>query len=180
MESDDDHYIGAKLTESNLLPFFDRKKVTNLDGLDSVYWDDIVKSSCSAEPPPPPKLPINKLRATFVMKRDEIEKLKSLVRADHVSSFTVICALVWVCSARSAAAGGGDVAGSPRFDFYAADFGWGKPKKFEALFIDVNDSISLCKSRDFEGGLEFGLSKTAAELDAFTKAFNAVLVDLLQ
>ncbi|KAL0321925.1 UNVERIFIED_CONTAM: Phenolic glucoside malonyltransferase 1 [Sesamum calycinum] len=221
---------------------------------------------------PSVELPINKLRATFVLKKEEIQRLKNYVLAKcpdigHLSSFTILCALVWVCSAKSAATGGEDVpddepeyfgfvadcrgrlnpplpanyfgncvalvkaelkhgdvkgndgfvtaakaigeaikesvysekgvlygaekwpdeygklvgkrqygvAGSPRFNFYAVDYGWGKPKKFEALFIDGGDSISLCKSRDFEGGLEIGLSKPMVQMDAFTAVFKEIL-----
>ncbi|GFP85203.1 anthocyanin 5-aromatic acyltransferase [Phtheirospermum japonicum] len=72
------------------------------------------------------------------------------------------------------------VVGSPRFDFYTADYGWGKAKKFEALFIDDGAALSLCKSRDFEGGLEFGLSKPMAQMDAFSRVFREVLGELLQ
>ncbi|KAL2227495.1 anthocyanidin 3-O-glucoside 6''-O-acyltransferase [Sesamum indicum] len=263
------------LTEGNLLQFYDRKAVTNINGLDDIYWHEIVECSCPAEPPSV-ELPINKLRATFVLKKEDIQRLKNFVLAKcpnigHLSSFTIICALVWVCSAKSAAPSGehvpddepeyfgfvadcrgrlnpplpanyfgncvalvkaelnhGEVkgndgfvmaakaigeaiketvysekgvlygaekwpdeygklvgkrqygvAGSPRFNFYAVDYGWGKPKKFEALFIDGGGSISLCKSRDFEGGLEIGLSKPKVQMDAFTTVFKEILESLL-
>ncbi|KAK4431707.1 Anthocyanin 5-aromatic acyltransferase [Sesamum alatum] len=71
------------------------------------------------------------------------------------------------------------VAGSPRFDFYAVDYGWGKPKKFEALFIDGGGSFSLCKSRDFEGGLEIGLSKPMLQMDAFISVLKKIRETLL-
>ncbi|KAL0318222.1 UNVERIFIED_CONTAM: Malonyl-coenzyme:anthocyanin 5-O-glucoside-6'''-O-malonyltransferase [Sesamum calycinum] len=71
------------------------------------------------------------------------------------------------------------VAGSPRFDFYGVDYGWGKPKKFEGLFIDGGGSISLCKSRDFEGDLEIGLSRSMVQMDAFTSVFKEILGSLL-
>ncbi|KAL3635102.1 hypothetical protein CASFOL_022161 [Castilleja foliolosa] len=261
--------VRDRLVQANCLPFYDRKNVTNINGLDSIYWDLIVEQSCVVEPPPV-KIPTDRLRATFVLKKDEIDSLKALV-GTHVSSFSVVCALVWVCSARSEVAddeeteyfgfvadcrarlkcampanyfgncvalvkaelkhgevkkGGSDgflrsvkaigevikekvynenengilcgadkwpeeyekligkrqygVAGSPRFDFYAADYGWGKAKKFEALFIDGGASLSLCKSRDFEGGLEIGLSKPIAQMDAFSRVFAEVLSELLQ
>ncbi|KAK4424718.1 Anthocyanin 5-aromatic acyltransferase [Sesamum alatum] len=259
------------LIERNLLPFYERKLVTNLNGLDEIYCDVIVDSSCPEEPPSG-KLPINKLRATFVLKKEEIQKLKNFISGkcpdiSHLSSFTMISALVWVCSANSTAQSGevvaddepeyfcfvadcrgrlnpplpanyfgncvalvkaelkhgevkGDdgfvmaakaigeaiketvynekgilygaekwpdeyeklvgkrqyaVAGSPKFDFYGVDYGWGKPKKFEALFIDEGGSISLCKSRDFEGALEIGLSKSMVQMDAFTAVFKEIL-----
>ncbi|XP_057808691.1 phenolic glucoside malonyltransferase 1-like [Salvia miltiorrhiza] len=58
------------------------------------------------------------------------------------------------------------VAGSPRFDVYEADFGWGKARKQEFVHLDGEErSISLGKSRDFEGGFEIGLSRNKAEMD---------------
>ncbi|KAL1567657.1 malonyl-coenzyme:anthocyanin 5-O-glucoside-6'''-O-malonyltransferase-like [Salvia divinorum] len=64
------------------------------------------------------------------------------------------------------------VAGSPRFDVYEADFGWGKPRKQEFVHLDRQRSISLCKSRDFEGGFELGLSRNKAEMDIFEQVFG--------
>ncbi|KAL0387492.1 UNVERIFIED_CONTAM: Phenolic glucoside malonyltransferase 1 [Sesamum radiatum] len=215
------------LTEGNLLPFYDRKLVTDLNGLDEIYCNVIVDTSSSAELPSV-KLPINKLRAAFVLKKEEIQKLKNFILGKspsigHLSSFTIICALVWVCSASMGKVKGDDgfvmaakaigeavketvynekgilhgaekwpeeyekligkrqiaVAGSPRFDFYGVDYGWGKPKKFEGLFIDGGGSISLCKSRDFEGDLEIGLSRSMVQMDSFTSISKEILGSLL-
>ncbi|KAG8391694.1 hypothetical protein BUALT_Bualt01G0213900 [Buddleja alternifolia] len=63
------------------------------------------------------------------------------------------------------------VAGSPRFDMYDTDFGWGKPKKYEAVSIDGDGSMSLSKSGEFEGGLEIGLSLPVKKMDAFADIF---------
>ncbi|KAG6388377.1 hypothetical protein SASPL_149802 [Salvia splendens] len=269
---DTENRVGTDLAESNLLPSFARELATDLNGLDSLYWDLIIKECCPVEPPPPVALPTNKVRATFEVRADEIEALKefALARgaAAHLSSFTVVCALFWTCAAR---ASGGDVAGdeveffgftvdcrgrlrpplpanyfgncvvlamaelrhgevrgaegfvaaaraigaavkesaggekgvlegaedwpaeyagligkrqfgvagSPRFDFYAVDFGWGKPEKFEPLFIDGGNSISLCKSRFFEGGVEIGLSKPKDEMESYANVFSEFLNDLM-
>ncbi|GER31612.1 HXXXD-type acyl-transferase family protein [Striga asiatica] len=70
------------------------------------------------------------------------------------------------------------VAGSPRFDLYDVDFGWGPPKKFESPSIDADTSMSLCKSRDFEGGLEIGLSRPKNVLEAFAANFEEQLRNL--
>ncbi|KAL2496883.1 Phenolic glucoside malonyltransferase 2 [Forsythia ovata] len=67
------------------------------------------------------------------------------------------------------------VAGSPKFDLYEADYGWGRPKKLESVSIDGDDSISLCKSRDSEGGLEIGLSLPNNKMDAFSAIFASGL-----
>ncbi|KAL9176041.1 hypothetical protein ABFS82_02G152900 [Erythranthe guttata] len=65
------------------------------------------------------------------------------------------------------------VAGSPKFDLYGTEFGWGKPVKYECVSIDaeVNESISLCKSREFDGGLEIGLCLPKKKIEAFETFF---------
>nr|QWS71081.1 BAHD-type malonyltransferase 4 [Digitalis lanata] len=62
-------------------------------------------------------------------------------------------------------------AGSPRFDVYDADFGWGKPAKFESVSIDADGSMSICKSRDSEKDLEIGISLPKIKMDAFAAIF---------
>ncbi|XP_065865424.1 malonyl-CoA:anthocyanidin 5-O-glucoside-6''-O-malonyltransferase-like [Euphorbia lathyris] len=65
------------------------------------------------------------------------------------------------------------VAGSPRFDIYGTDFGWGKPKKTQAVSIDKNVTItiSMAESRDSNGGLEVGLALKKSEMKMFTFLF---------
>ncbi|XP_011090972.1 malonyl-coenzyme:anthocyanin 5-O-glucoside-6'''-O-malonyltransferase-like [Sesamum indicum] len=64
------------------------------------------------------------------------------------------------------------VVGSPKFDLYDADFGWGKPNKYESMSTDRYGSMSVCKSREFEGGLEIGLSLPRKKMDAFAAIFS--------
>ncbi|KAL8506672.1 hypothetical protein ACS0TY_017534 [Phlomoides rotata] len=65
------------------------------------------------------------------------------------------------------------VSGSARVDLYSADFGWGRARKLEALSIDGESyAMSLCKSRDFEGGFEIGLSLPKGIMDAFALLFS--------
>lgn len=65
------------------------------------------------------------------------------------------------------------VSGSGRLDLYGADFGWGRARKVETLSIDGERyAMSLCKSRDFEGGLEVGLSLPEVTMDAFAAYFS--------
>ncbi|KAL2245801.1 malonyl-coenzyme:anthocyanin 5-O-glucoside-6'''-O-malonyltransferase [Sesamum indicum] len=259
----------AKLIDEKSLPFYDRTAVADPDGLDSSYWD-LLKRSSSVEPRRL-SFPLNKVRATFVIRKDDIEKLKAFLlrrRPEmHITAFTVTCALVWVCLVKAEAGAVPDdepeyfgfaadcrgrlnpplpatyfgnclafvkaesthgllrgkegflvaaeslglaiqktvynekgildgaedwpvefrkligkrlfgVAGSPRFDLYDADYGWGRPKKFESPSIDAETSMSLCKSRNFEGGLEFGLSRTKKKLDSFAAVFTETLRNL--
>lgn len=64
------------------------------------------------------------------------------------------------------------VAESSKIDIYGADYGWGRPKKFESVSIDADRySMSVVKSRDFDGGLEIGLSLPVKLMDAFTGFF---------
>ncbi|XP_027060926.1 phenolic glucoside malonyltransferase 1-like [Coffea arabica] len=64
------------------------------------------------------------------------------------------------------------VAGSPRYNYYNLDFGWGKPKKFEFISIDTSGAISLSGSRESDGDIEVGLSLSKPRMDAFTVIFN--------
>ncbi|KAF3680461.1 hypothetical protein FXO37_03307 [Capsicum annuum] len=61
------------------------------------------------------------------------------------------------------------VAGSPKHDLYAADFGWGRAAKYEIISIHDDDgiSMSLSKSKDFDGDLEVGLSFSKARNECF-------------
>lgn len=70
------------------------------------------------------------------------------------------------------------VAGSPKFDLYEADFGWGKAEKYESVSIDGEGSMSLCKSRESEGGLEIGVSLSKKKMDAFANIFSTGLKSL--
>ncbi|KAG8364647.1 hypothetical protein BUALT_Bualt18G0019100 [Buddleja alternifolia] len=257
--------------DEKYFPSFDRTMVQDEEGLDSRAWNLVNKSRAfPIEPPPRPSLifPINKVRATFIMTKNQVQSLKEYVLANrpnigHISSFLVICAYIWTCSEKSVHSAGVEtnndepvyfsfaadcrarlnpplpqnyfgncvvfvaaqsrhglikgnegfviaaksiadaikktlysekgildgsdwpvdfkrfsgrrvisVAGSPRFDVYEVDYGWGNPKKHEFVHLDREKSISLCKSREFEGGFEIGLSRTKVEMDVFEGLFN--------
>ncbi|KAL0285678.1 UNVERIFIED_CONTAM: Phenolic glucoside malonyltransferase 1 [Sesamum calycinum] len=261
----------SKLVDEKLLPFYDRTSVEDPEGLDSIYWN-LIKQSRAVESLPI-SFPLNKVRATFILTKDDVQKLKHFVLERRpemrITAFTVTCALVWVCLVKVDAATetlaedepeyfgfaadcrgrlspplpaeyfgnclafvkaesthgllkGNDgllfaaqsvgeaiqktvynekgildgaenwpiefgkligkrlfgVAGSPRFDLYDVDYGWGRPNKFESASIDGDTSMSLCKSRDFEGGLEIGLSRPKEKLDAFAAIFTKALGNL--
>ncbi|KAK4486889.1 hypothetical protein RD792_006197 [Penstemon davidsonii] len=64
------------------------------------------------------------------------------------------------------------ISGSPKFDLYSTDFGWGKARKVEAVTIDGEKySMALCKSREFEGGLEVGWSLPKERMETFAAIF---------
>ncbi|KAL3645421.1 hypothetical protein CASFOL_010601 [Castilleja foliolosa] len=65
------------------------------------------------------------------------------------------------------------VSGSPRFDLYGLDFGWGRARKLEVVSIDAESySMSLCKSNGSDGGLEIGLSLPKDMMRAFEAMFD--------
>jgi len=64
------------------------------------------------------------------------------------------------------------IAGSPRFEFYSSDFGFGKPKKVDMTSTDKTGSFSLGESWNNNGGIEIGLALSKEELEAFSTIFN--------
>ncbi|KAK6279989.1 hypothetical protein POUND7_020256 [Theobroma cacao] len=63
------------------------------------------------------------------------------------------------------------VAGSPRFDVYGSDFGWGRPWKVEVVSIDKNEAISMAESRGGSRGVEVGLALKKHEMERFSSMF---------
>ncbi|XP_065872552.1 malonyl-CoA:anthocyanidin 5-O-glucoside-6''-O-malonyltransferase-like [Euphorbia lathyris] len=70
------------------------------------------------------------------------------------------------------------VAGSPRFEVYGIDFGFGKPIKVEITSIDRNTSISMAETRDGNGGVEIGVVLKKDEMEIFYSLFLYGLKDL--
>lgn len=67
------------------------------------------------------------------------------------------------------------VTGSPNFDYYDADFGWGKPRKCETLATDGGEDMSISRAAESEGGLEIELSLPKKKMDAFAAIFSSLL-----
>ncbi|OMO50644.1 Transferase [Corchorus olitorius] len=63
------------------------------------------------------------------------------------------------------------VAGSPRFEVYGCDFGWGKPLKVAIVSIDKNEAISMAESRDGSRGVEVGLALKKHDMYNFSSLF---------
>ncbi|KAL2976991.1 hypothetical protein AAZX31_13G039800 [Glycine max] len=63
------------------------------------------------------------------------------------------------------------IAGSPLFEVYGTDFGWGRPKKVDMTSIDGTGAFSLSESRDNSGGIEIGLMLCQREMEAFSTLF---------
>ncbi|WMV49088.1 hypothetical protein MTR67_042473 [Solanum verrucosum] len=282
------HKFGGdeQFLSNELIPFYDRSVVKDPYGQGMFIWEEMKKKNLDMRDimTPPPE---HKVRGTFTIRRDDIEKLKNLILKSrrqgssttltHVTSFTVTCAYVWTCLIKSKDAIGeemiiddsvimesfgcaGDfrarfnpplpqsyfgncivgcvtrsirhvdlvgkggfeiaveligeviqkqmkdeewvlngnwlkviddidlnrflsIAGSPKHDLYAADFGWGKAAKLEFISLDNEDggiSMSLSKSKDFDGDLEIGLSLSKTQMNAFAAIFTHGLSFLYQ
>ena len=61
--------------------------------------------------------------------------------------------------------------GSPRFEVYGIDFGWGRPKKVDMPLTDVTGTFSLSESRSNDGGIEMGLTLNKAQMETFSTLF---------
>ncbi|KAJ6724217.1 hypothetical protein OIU85_022170 [Salix viminalis] len=61
--------------------------------------------------------------------------------------------------------------GSPGFDLYGVDFGWGRPEKVEFTMLDRSESISMIDSKDGNGGLEIGLVLKKHHMEIFQTLF---------
>ena len=59
------------------------------------------------------------------------------------------------------------VVGSPRFEVYSIDFGWGPPEKVDM----VSRGINLSDSRNAYGGVEIGLAPKKNHMEAFASFF---------
>ena len=63
------------------------------------------------------------------------------------------------------------IAGSPRFELYNTDFGWGKPTKVEMISMDKTGAIRVSESRDDARGIEIGLVLKKHEMEVFASVF---------
>ena len=71
------------------------------------------------------------------------------------------------------------VAGSPKFDVYGTDFGFGKPNKVEMMLHPRILCVTLAESGDKEGGVELGLLFTSSgEFEYFSSVIEQGLATL--
>ncbi|KAK2975770.1 hypothetical protein RJ640_014593 [Escallonia rubra] len=83
----------------SLPPFLDRKVIGDRNGLEEILWKQIGDIKYVETPY------IHKVRATFVITKSDVEKLKKAVLGlrptlSYASTFTVACAYVWICFAK--------------------------------------------------------------------------------
>ncbi|KAF3667534.1 hypothetical protein FXO38_08537 [Capsicum annuum] len=251
------------------IPFYDRSVIKDPYGQGMTIWKEMKKRNLEMRDIV--TLHEHKVRSTFTIRRDDIEKLKNLISSrrrntlNPVTSFTITCAYLWTCLIKSEGAIKEDIiddnlteffgcevdcrarfnpplpqsyfgnclvgyvartrhvdlagkegftiaveiirgsiqkrmkdeewilngswfkelntiyenrmlsiAGLPKHDLYAADFGWGRAAKLEVISLDSGDgiSMSLNKSKDFDGDLEVGLSLSKTRMNAFAAIFT--------
>ncbi|XP_027060928.2 phenolic glucoside malonyltransferase 1-like [Coffea arabica] len=98
----------AATLASDSPPCYDRTMIKDTKGLNSIFRDQGVvflkffQNESSTDTTTKPTTKTEKVRRSFVISRNNIEKLKNLARQKrpqlvHLSSFTVICAHVWTC-----------------------------------------------------------------------------------
>ncbi|XP_042479485.1 phenolic glucoside malonyltransferase 1-like [Macadamia integrifolia] len=63
------------------------------------------------------------------------------------------------------------VGGSPQFEYYKTDFGFGRPKKVEMTTADKTRGMFLKDSSNIDGGFEFDLVLNRKEMEAFASEF---------
>ncbi|XP_057953193.1 malonyl-CoA:anthocyanidin 5-O-glucoside-6''-O-malonyltransferase-like [Malania oleifera] len=64
------------------------------------------------------------------------------------------------------------VAGSPQFELYMADFGWGRARRIEVVSVDRTGAVALSESGDGRsGGIEIGLALSEEKMEVFASLF---------
>ncbi|KAL5582140.1 hypothetical protein UlMin_014582 [Ulmus minor] len=63
------------------------------------------------------------------------------------------------------------IGGSPRFEVYSSDFGWGRPVKVQMVSIDKTGAIGLADSRDGNSGIQLELASKKHHMETFTSLF---------
>ncbi|BAU01353.1 hypothetical protein LR48_Vigan10g250000 [Vigna angularis] len=69
-------------------------------------------------------------------------------------------------------------AGSPRFEVYSIDFGWGRPMKVDMTSIGKTGAFCVSESRNENGGIEISLVLKKQEMETFVAHFNQGLQSL--
>lgn len=267
---------------SGSLPVFDRSVIKDPNCLETLRWGEISRTRIQESQPRHVSTSTctdDKVRASFILTRDQINKVKKSILVlhgrtfSHLSSFTIVCGLVWACLTKERDAigmyklgvdereqfvcaadcrarldppvptsysgnclvpcivtveernqllgeegvfnaieliGGAiqkrfyskdqslyngaelwgkeisfgpptvlGVAGSPKFNIYEADFGWGQPNKYEIVSIDYNGAMSLSECKESKDDVQIGLSLPKIQMDVFEDIFNKELNSLL-
>ncbi|PON46197.1 Transferase [Parasponia andersonii] len=101
-----------------------------------------------------------------------------LNRAEILASIIIGAKAKTVVSETETRSGSVSFAGSPRFEVYGIDFGWGRPRKVEMTSVDRTGAICISDSRNGNGGVEIGLVLKLHEMEAFASEFSKGLAKL--
>ncbi|KAJ7974302.1 Phenolic glucoside malonyltransferase [Quillaja saponaria] len=253
----------SSLLPPELTPFYDRTVIRDPTGIEEMFVKDWLKQGGPNNRSLMVwdlKIAQDAIRGVFELTRPDIEKLRQLVLTKlklkvHLSTFTLICAYIWICivkaeelktentvfvvtvdcrtrldppipptyfgncvrgrpivlktknllgedgflvavkalsealaSLEDGVLSGAEtwvsnlcklstdrrisIAGSPKFEIYSVDFGWGRPKKVEMSSIDQTRAVSLWDSRNGNGGIEVGLVLRKHDMEAFASLFT--------
>ncbi|XP_057793358.1 malonyl-coenzyme:anthocyanin 5-O-glucoside-6'''-O-malonyltransferase-like [Salvia miltiorrhiza] len=101
-----------------LAPVFDRGAVSDPHGWDMLNWE-VMREIPFRPPVSANPVPTNRVRATFVLNRTDLERLKRSIKPGpvHVSSFAAATSYVWSCMAKSGDAVG-EEAGNGGVDYF--------------------------------------------------------------
>lgn len=69
-----------------------------------------------------------------------------------------------------------NVTASPKFRAYDADFGWGRPDRFESVSMNKDAEFALVAGRE-EGTVQVSVSLDADQMDTFAELFRSGLID---
>nr|GMD36852.1 malonyl-coenzyme:anthocyanin 5-O-glucoside-6'''-O-malonyltransferase-like [Ipomoea batatas] len=199
------------------LPFLDRTTIEDYPkGLKTVAWNHMKHIKIINDDDDGDGVPFadvtGKARATFIVTRNDVEKLKTHVISSgtkKTSSFVVTAraragrlaaeeglvvaaeaigdAIKWQLQGEEGVFRGAEnwmsffatvnherilsVSGSPRFDYYEMDFGWGKPKKTEITSIDNSGGFQVgCAKESLD--IEVGVSVPATKMHLLKTLFD--------
>ncbi|KAG5527661.1 hypothetical protein RHGRI_028552 [Rhododendron griersonianum] len=143
----DDSTLATELT-----PFYDRTAINDPSDIEKAYLDGWLAhngpNNRSLEIWDV-KAPPDTMLGTFQLTQANIESIKNCLLKGAKE-------LIPNYLSRLKEGGLVSIAGSPRFELYKTDFGWGRPSKVEMVSIDKSGAFCLSDSRDGNGGIEIG------------------------
>ncbi|KAL4652372.1 hypothetical protein ACB092_01G228500 [Castanea dentata] len=168
-----------------LIPSFDRMVIKDPAGIEAIYLNQLADARPRLEPPMPDNYFGNCLTGcAAIAERNDLlgEKgvavaVKAISEAIKSLDYGVLkgaenwLSLLLNVKKDNISDGVPEIAGSPRFELYNTDFGWGKPVKVELISIDKIGGICVSDSRDGTGGIEIGLFLKKREMEVFASVF---------
>ncbi|KAI8534127.1 hypothetical protein RHMOL_Rhmol10G0064400 [Rhododendron molle] len=191
---------GESTLSRELTPIYDRTLVKDPSDLEKAYLNgssaDNGANDRSLEIRDM-KAPPDAMLGTFQLTKANIESIKKLLGLNKCMEEDGVAIAAWVIAeairglddgvlkgakelipniiSRLKEGGLVSLAGSPWFELYKTDFGWGRPNKVEMVSIDKSGAFYLSDSRDGHGGIEIGVVLKKDEAEAFASLFASGL-----